>query len=94
MTPPPLDPIRPVGGVLDGDIFVARSEHVAAVRRRERHEDDESDEHPPRDRHPREQPFTAARPQELAAEAGAYDDHGRLAGDNEPDHTAHVDTTA
>lgn len=80
MTPPPSDPIRPIGP-LDGGTYVNRIERTTGRRRRsddpaqhERHEPHEDE--PERVRDPR-----------------AYDDHGRAPGDDdEPEHP-HVDTT-
>lgn len=102
MTPPPTDPIRPIGPVTGG-IYVGRTEQPWHVAPRPRPRDD-GDESGGRGRHGQhdepdgDAPSWGTRAEEdPAAEAGTYDDHGRSRHhrdeDDEPPHR-HVDATA
>ncbi|MCW2924622.1 MAG: hypothetical protein JWM98_2026 [Thermoleophilia bacterium] len=78
MTPPPLDPILPVG---HGDgIRVARNGAVDRVTRRFAREDEDdgggSRRHHEHHEQPRDHTWGSSA-LDPAAEAGAYDDHGR-----------------
>lgn len=99
MTPPPTDPIRPLGPVADG-IFVGRAEHPWRVRRRTRHEEEARERGDRRgdgtgEDRPALGPAVSSL-QDPAAEAGVYDDHGRShhREDYEGQDRPHVDATA
>jgi hypothetical protein len=96
MTPPPPEPIRPVGGVTDGGFFVDRAAAAQRLqqrrRRRPRGEQDEPQQHGGRD--PDQDPTPQPRAFGLS-DPGAYDDHGRRMADEAPnDLGPHVDATA
>jgi hypothetical protein len=92
VTPPPSEPIRPIGP-LDGGTYVDRlgsTSHVSRRRRRDQ-DDEDRDERQGSDEH---QPGAHwQRPATPMRDPRAYDDHGRAADDDEPGHP-HVDATA
>jgi hypothetical protein len=92
VTPPPSEPIRPVGP-LDGGTYVDRLGRSSRVARRGPRDQDDDAEH---DGHhdPRHPAHEQQRPATPIRDPRAYDDHGRAPDDDdEPDHP-HVDATA
>lgn len=81
MTPPPAEPIRPVGGITRDPLAVARAElHGRVVRREEPAGEDGGDGRRRRQGQHAETSGSAAPvvdSEDLAAAAGTYDDHGR-----------------
>ena len=92
MTPPPADPIRPLGPV-SGDMYVGPAEYLDRVQRRHRDETPEEQRRRRRQQHPPKPGQAWIDPGEL--DAGTYDDHGRAHHrDEDPPAHPHVDATA
>lgn len=92
------DPIRPPRGVSGDDLLLAKTEQTERVHRRERHE--ESDEQR-RKRKRREHKEEAERSiwvsqteEDIAQQAGVYDDSGRKDHPEDDGPTRHINTTA
>ena len=96
MTPPPADPIRPVGPLTGGSYVArtARAEQVARRRRREQR-DDEPGAHGQHDASHGDDDEATERPPTPLRDPRAYDDHGRRPddGDDRPG-LLHVDAKA
>ena len=104
MTPPPIDPIRPLSEHGDG-IYVERADHAEAVHRREGHDSDDGRRgaRHQRDRqhaHHDEEPaghvvWVDSADEDVADAAGLYDNHGRGGVHDDPSPVRlHLDTTA
>jgi hypothetical protein len=101
VTPPPIDPIRPLSDHGDG-IYVERADHAEGVHRRAGHDEDAGQRgarHQQQQHHDEEPTghvvWVDSNDEDVAEAAGLYDDHGR-GGVHEvaPIPRLHLDTTA